>query len=97
MAEPVEAVEGSVPELVEGYFGDYPPDFFDFIVIDECHRGGANDESNWRAILDYFAPAVQLGLTATPKRKDNVDTTDSKSICTSGKLLRNQIGSWSYA
>ena len=56
------------------YFGDYPPDFFDFIVIDECHRGGANDESNWRGILDYFAPAVQLGLTATPKRKDNVDT-----------------------
>ena len=43
-------------------------------MIDECHRGGANDESNWRAILDYFAPAVQLGLTATPKRKDNVDT-----------------------
>jgi type I restriction enzyme R subunit len=56
------------------YFGEYPPDFFDFIVIDECHRGGANDESNWRGILDYFAPAVQLGLTATPKRRDNVDT-----------------------
>jgi type I restriction enzyme R subunit len=56
------------------YFGEYPPDFFDFIVIDECHRGGANDESNWRGILDYFAPAVQLGLTATPKRQDNVDT-----------------------
>jgi type I restriction enzyme R subunit len=56
------------------YFGEYPPDFFDFIVIDECHRGGAKDESNWRGILDYFAPAVQLGLTATPKRKDNVDT-----------------------
>ncbi|MBK9306477.1 MAG: DEAD/DEAH box helicase family protein [Nitrospira sp.] len=56
------------------YFGDYPPNFFDFIVIDECHRGGANDESNWRGILEYFAPAVQLGLTATPKRKDNVDT-----------------------
>lgn len=56
------------------YFGEYPPDFFDFIIIDECHRGGANDESNWRSILDYFAPAVQLGLTATPKRKDNVDT-----------------------
>ena len=56
------------------YFGEYPEDFFDFIIIDECHRGGANDESNWRAILDYFAPAVQLGLTATPKRKDNVDT-----------------------
>ncbi len=55
-------------------FGEYPPDFFDFIVIDECHRGGANDESNWRGILEYFAPAVQLGLTATPKRKGNVDT-----------------------
>jgi type I restriction enzyme R subunit len=56
------------------YFGQYPPDFFDFIVVDECHRGGANDESNWRGILEYFAPAVQLGLTATPKRKDNIDT-----------------------
>ncbi len=55
-------------------FGEYPPDFFDFIIIDECHRGGANDEGNWRGILEYFAPAVQLGLTATPKRKDNVDT-----------------------
>ena len=58
------------------YFGDYPPDFFDFIVIDECHRGGANDESTWREILDYFSPAVQLGMTATPKRKGNVDTYD---------------------
>ena len=56
------------------YFGEYPADYFDFIVIDECHRGGANDESNWRAIMDYFSPAVQLGLTATPKRKDNIDT-----------------------
>jgi type I restriction enzyme R subunit len=56
------------------YFGDYPPDFFDFIVIDECHRGGANDESNWRGIMEYFSPAVQLGLTATPKRKENADT-----------------------
>src|SRR5690554_3716379 len=55
-------------------FGQYPPDFFDFIIIDECHGGGANNESNWRGILDYFSPAVQLGLTATPKRKDNVDT-----------------------
>ena len=56
------------------YFGEYPPDYFDCIIIDECHRGGANDEGNWRGILEYFAPAVQLGLTATPKRKDNVDT-----------------------
>lgn len=52
----------------------YAPDFFDFIIIDECHRGGANDEGNWRGILEYFAPAVQLGLTATPKRKHNADT-----------------------
>jgi len=56
------------------YFGEYPADYFDFIIIDECHRGGANDESNWRGILEYFSPAVQLGLTATPKRKDNIDT-----------------------
>ncbi|MFY0685311.1 MAG: DEAD/DEAH box helicase family protein [Balneola sp.] len=56
------------------YFGDYPEDFFDFIVIDECHRGGANDESSWRAIMEHFSPAVQLGLTATPKRDVNVDT-----------------------
>lgn len=56
------------------YFGEYPPDFFDFIVIDECHRGGANDEGQWHAILNYFAPAVQLGLTATPKRRGNADT-----------------------
>jgi type I restriction enzyme, R subunit len=55
-------------------FGDYPPDFFDFIVIDECHRGGANDESTWRGILEYFSPAVQLGLTATPRRVHNADT-----------------------
>lgn len=55
-------------------FGEYPPDFFDLIIIDECHRGGAKDESTWRGILEYFAPAVQLGLTATPKRKDNIDT-----------------------
>ena len=56
------------------YFGEYEPDFFDFIIIDECHRGGANNEGNWRGILDYFDSAVHLGLTATPKRKDNVDT-----------------------
>jgi type I restriction enzyme, R subunit len=56
------------------YFGDYPPDFFDLIIIDECHRGGANDESTWRDILTHFSPAVQLGLTATPKRTLNADT-----------------------
>lgn len=56
------------------YFGEYPADYFDCIVIDECHRGGANDEGNWRGILEYFAPAVQIGLTATPKRAENVNT-----------------------
>jgi type I restriction enzyme, R subunit len=56
------------------YFGDYPEDFFDCIIIDECHRGGARDESEWRAILAYFAPAVQIGLTATPRRRANADT-----------------------
>lgn len=56
------------------YFGKYPKDYFDFIVVDECHRGGANDESNWRDILEYFSPAVQLGLTATPKLTENVNT-----------------------
>lgn len=59
---------------VESYFGQYEPDFFDFIIIDECHRGGANDESSWRAIMEHFSPAVQLGLTATPKRDVNADT-----------------------
>ena len=58
------------------YFGDYPADFFDLIIIDECHRAGANDNSEWRDILNYFAPAVQLGLTATPKRDKNTDTYD---------------------
>lgn len=67
--------------MTEGKNGDdefnfhaYEPDFFDFIIIDECHRGGAKDESTWRKILEYFEPAVQLGLTATPKRKGNADT-----------------------
>ena len=56
------------------YFGEYEPDFFDLVIIDECHRGGANDEGTWRGILDYFSSAVHLGLTATPKRTDNTDT-----------------------
>lgn len=56
------------------YYSDYPEDFFDLIIIDECHRGGAGNESNWRAVLDHFTGATHLGLTATPKRDDNVDT-----------------------
>ena len=55
-------------------FEEYPSDFFDVIIVDECHRGGASDESSWRAILEYFEPAVQIGLTATPKRDANIDT-----------------------
>ncbi|MBR2298221.1 MAG: DEAD/DEAH box helicase family protein [Bacteroidales bacterium] len=58
----------------EATFGQYPKDFFDVIIIDECHRGGANDESNWREIMNYFDSAVQIGLTATPRRDINVDT-----------------------
>ena len=53
----------------EKRFTEYAEDFFDFIIVDECHRGGANDESTWRAILEHFSPAVQLGLTATPKKR----------------------------
>ncbi|WP_220480989.1 EcoAI/FtnUII family type I restriction enzme subunit R [Lysobacter penaei] len=65
---------GGAPDEPQFTFEGYEPDFFDFIVIDECHRGGARDESTWRGILEYFKPAVQLGLTATPKRDVNADT-----------------------
>lgn len=58
------------------YFEAYERDFFDLVIIDECHRGGANDESTWREILDHFDAAVHLGLTATPRRDVNVDTYD---------------------
>lgn len=61
-------------ENIGGYYKEYPADFFDLIIIDECHRGAANNEGSWRAILEHFAPAVHLGLTATPKRTDNIDT-----------------------
>lgn len=64
----------SEKENIGGYYKQYPADFFDLIIIDECHRGSANEEGSWRDILDYFGSAVHLGLTATPKRKDNVDT-----------------------
>lgn len=55
-------------------FGEYPKNFFDLIIVDECHRGGAKDESTWRGILEYFDSAVQIGLTATPRREINADT-----------------------
>ncbi len=57
-----------------GLYKEYARDFFDLIIVDECHRGSARDESNWREILNYFEPAFQLGMTATPLREDNRDT-----------------------
>lgn len=57
-----------------GLFKEYSPDFFDLVVVDECHRGSARDDSKWRGILEYFSSAIQIGMTATPKRDDNVDT-----------------------
>lgn len=57
-----------------GLYREYPRDFFDLIIVDECHRGSARDESNWREILEYFEPAYQIGMTATPLRDDNRDT-----------------------
>ncbi len=68
-----EHVDADNSEFVE-YYKQYPQDFFDFIIIDECHRGGANDESEWRKLMEYFKPAYQLGLTATPRRQINADT-----------------------
>lgn len=61
-------------ENIGGYYKEYPKDFFDLVVIDECHRGSANEEGSWRDILNHFDVAVHLGMTATPKRDDNVDT-----------------------
>ncbi len=57
-----------------GLYREYAPDFFDLIIVDECHRGSARSDSSWRTILEYFHPAYQLGLTATPRRDDNVDS-----------------------
>ncbi len=68
------AVEEENEDDVTAYYKQYPSNFFDLIIIDECHRGSANDESSWRDILNHFGSAVHLGLTATPKRDDNGDT-----------------------
>ncbi|MCE3038214.1 EcoAI/FtnUII family type I restriction enzme subunit R [Helicobacter anatolicus] len=67
--------EKDIQEGIESkFYLQYPKDFFDLIIIDECHRGGANETGSWRAVLEYFKSAVHLGLTATPKRSDNIDT-----------------------
>ncbi len=68
------ADEENPEEVIEAYYNRYPKDFFDLIVIDECHRWGAKDDGNWAEILKYFTSAIHLWLTATPKRDDNVDT-----------------------
>ncbi len=68
------ASEENPDEILESYYNRYERDFFDLIIIDECHRGGAREDGNWAEILKYFTWAVHLGLTATPKRDDNVDT-----------------------
>ena len=57
-----------------GLYKEYPPDYFDLIIVDECHRGSATDESRWRRILEYFHPATQIGMTATPLREETRDT-----------------------
>lgn len=57
-----------------GLFNEFDRDFFDLVIVDECHRGSARDDSSWRSILNYFEPAFQLGMTATPLREDNRDT-----------------------
>jgi type I restriction enzyme R subunit len=67
-------IEDEADDDVMEYYKQYPSDFFDLVVIDECHRGSANDESSWREILNHFGNAAHLGLTATPKRDDNGDT-----------------------
>jgi type I restriction enzyme R subunit len=57
-----------------GLYREFPPDFFDLVIVDECHRGSAKEDSSWREILEYFAPACQLGMTATPLRDETRDS-----------------------
>ncbi|NOX14775.1 MAG: DEAD/DEAH box helicase family protein [Epsilonproteobacteria bacterium] len=67
-------IKNEEEDNVLSYYKQYPSNFFDLIIIDECHRGSANDESSWRDILNHFGSSVHVGLTATPKRDDNADT-----------------------
>ncbi|WP_425354124.1 DEAD/DEAH box helicase family protein, partial [Campylobacter jejuni] len=66
--------ENTQEEQESKFYLQYPKDFFDLIIIDECHRGGANEEGSWAGVLEHFSSATHLGLTATPKQSDNVDT-----------------------
>ena len=65
-----QSVSGSEEE--QNVYKEYSPDFFDLIIVDECHRGSAREDSAWREILDYFKGATQIGLTATPKETKDV-------------------------
>jgi type I restriction enzyme R subunit len=67
-----QAISGTEPD--KDIFKQFSPDFFDLVVVDECHRGSAAENSAWRAILDYFSSATQIGLTATPKETTDVST-----------------------
>ncbi|EAJ1627125.1 DEAD/DEAH box helicase [Campylobacter coli] len=66
--------ENTQEEQESKFYLQYPKDFFDLIIIDECHRGGANEEGSWAGVLEHFSSATHLGLTATPKQSDNVNT-----------------------
>ena len=68
-----QAISGTDEE--SDLFRQFSPDFFDLIIVDECHRGSANENSAWREVLDYFAAATQIGLTATPKETTDISTT----------------------
>jgi type I restriction enzyme R subunit len=63
-----------------GLYREFAPDFFDLIIVDECHRGSAREDSNWREVLEYFEPAFQLGMTATPRRRTTPTPTTTSAI-----------------
>jgi type I restriction enzyme R subunit len=69
-----QAVSGN--EEAKNIYKQFPPDFFDLVVVDECHRGSAAENSAWRAILNYFSAATHIGMTATPKETNDISTTD---------------------
>ncbi|WP_300908747.1 EcoAI/FtnUII family type I restriction enzme subunit R [uncultured Desulfovibrio sp.] len=69
-------LKGDQTEPVAEHYRQVPPDYFDLIIVDECHRGSASEQSSWRDILDYFQPAIQIGMTATPNEKDGSNNLD---------------------
>ncbi len=74
IGDKIEWEENYEEEDLKNYYKQYPSDFFDLVIIDECHRWWANEAGSRNDILKYFSPAVHLGMTATPKREDNIDT-----------------------